>query len=136
MTRGVKHQVDQFITGLQSQFFPYGKVKEDGTRELVQLAVRPIQLWELVFPKEHMNTVLKTVGYPPVKDWKSKYMMALRLMLKAKPVPGNIDMSKVPMRPIQGICVGTELIGMREDKIWPEKGTDGTPNKYAGHEQL
>ena len=71
MTRGVKHGVDQFITQLQGKYLPFkwrmnkeGKLDHKG--EMIenghtQLQVRPIQLWEIVFPEEHKDIVLNTI---------------------------------------------------------------------------
>jgi len=59
MTRGIKHEVDRFIRDLQAQYFPYQfNQKEKG---YVQLAVRPIQLWELVFPEPSLPQMQKTL---------------------------------------------------------------------------
>ena len=135
ITRGIKEQVDKWIESLESQFLPYSKNKE-GEMIAAQFAVRPIQLWEFVFPKQHRDLILNTCGYPPVKDWKSKYMSVLRMMLKAKKVPDDIDMSKVGKLPLRGVCVGTELVGYRDDGTYEIMNADGNMNEYPEGETL
>lgn len=58
LTRGIKHDVDRFITELQGKYLPYKFQK--GEKGLVQFSVRPVQLWEMVFPEEHLQAVMKT----------------------------------------------------------------------------
>lgn len=124
MTRGIKHCVDWFIRDLQAQYFPYG---EPGN--YVQLSVRPVQLWEVVFPKEAFNEVCgtilnstenrKDIGLP---------MAALRKALGAKKLP-KLDFTKLPKRLIYKDFVATYPIGYRPDAIWKD-------GKLKGFEQL
>lgn len=61
--RGIKHEQDRFINELSTRYLPFPKYHDDkfplGTAH-VQLSVRPICLYELVFPEEHLNTVIAT----------------------------------------------------------------------------
>ena len=131
------------IAGIQAMFLTYGpkmkngKKHKKGVRNGAQVAVRPIQLWEIVFPKEHMNMMLKTIGYPPCNDWRNIYFAGLRKMLKADKIPSDIDMTKVSQHPLRGRqFAGFDPIGMRRDKIWPKLDAKGNPNMFAGYEQL
>lgn len=53
MTRGIKWAVDRFITQLQGKCFPMKLMKGGKSgKKVVEVAVRPIQLWEIVYPRE------------------------------------------------------------------------------------
>ena len=121
MTRGIKHELDQFITELQGKYLPM-KYRPNGEKELqdyfVQLAVRPIQLWEIVFPKEHLDLVLATClaqnsGETQHKKHQ-KYVWALRKMLGISEIPKYDNSKKMPIR-----CAGIELVGIGvKDDYW------------------
>jgi len=86
-TRGINHQVELWKNFMQAQMFTYQrenlKVCQCGiekekhpTKEckdfkpkiehnIVQGALRPIQLWEYVFPKEHKDMVLTSLNVEP-----------------------------------------------------------------------
>lgn len=92
ITRGIKHNVDQMITQLQGKYLPQrfqdpkdGKIKEG----FVQVGVRPIQLWEIVFPEESADLMINTLcnGNSVVNDNHKKAAFALRKMLGAKKIP-------------------------------------------------
>jgi len=63
-TKGVKKNVDDFINQLVGKWLPwkYRAKNEDKLEDTwLQLAVRPIQLWEIGFPKEHKDIVCSTI---------------------------------------------------------------------------
>jgi hypothetical protein len=69
----------------------------------VQVAMRPIQLWEVVFPKEHFNSVYNTIMQDQAdtpERWSKyqKYLTILRKALGAEKMP-EIDI-KAPVIPI------------------------------------
>mgnify|MGYP001592748804 CR=1 FL=1 len=70
-TRGQKGKVDDFISDLQAQYFPYRYSPHD-PMGFLQLGVRPLQLWELAFPEEHLQEVLATLNGSPFnpKDYR------------------------------------------------------------------
>ena len=90
--RGIKHEVDRAITELQGKKLPW---KFQGQDSLIDLAVRPIQLYEFVFPKEHLQTVMRSLFIsltnPEGKiNWNPKHTKYLKIMQKAmgaKPFP-------------------------------------------------
>lgn len=136
LTRGIKDQVDIFIRDLQAQFLQYGA----DPNFKVQLQVRPIQFWEIVFPENNLATMIKTFGgLPPSSknDWKQKYFSLLRKTLKAKPIP-KIDLTNASSLLVQRNCVGIELIGIREDQKWKagDKGMEGFENICTGYERI
>ena|SRR3990167_6790946 len=63
LTRGVKHEIDKFITELQGKYVPYRYPDKDKNLvdKVLQLGVRPIQLWELTFPEDQKDIILTTV---------------------------------------------------------------------------
>ena len=68
ISRGIKHERDLFVTTLQSQFWPWKRTnlktgKEEMT--LVQGSLRPVELWEYVFPEEHLPQVMAMTQMAP-----------------------------------------------------------------------
>ena len=123
MTRGIKHEIERFINDLQAQYYPYKAGKE---KYFVQLAVRPIQLWELAFPKDALFNVMNTV-FPNGTNVRWQFKMPLnsmRLALGAKKVP------KLKPEEMKRIVYFNNIavypIGIREDK----------KNKLDAHEEL
>ena len=142
VTRGVQHQVDQWHTWMQSQMFPW-RVKDPktGNEEVfgAQGALRPIQLWEYVFPEEHLQEVLTMLNLQNGNKghwgngWaKNKLAQAaLRKVLGAEPVPNMPASPK--FRFIYREGVGIEPIGIKKDAnnetIWQ------TPQQKAEKEK-
>jgi len=64
ITRGIKHDVDRFVKEMTSKYLPY-TWRDPKTKKLekgvVQVAMRPVQFWEVVFPKEHRDVILNTL---------------------------------------------------------------------------
>ena len=115
MTRGIKHDVDRFINDLQAQYFSYPTHDKNNSYN-VQLAVRPVQFWELVFPKEHLQEVQKMIWVKnPEERNELKYAMkVLRKILKAKKAP-EFD-ENTPQRLLYNFNVAIYPVGIREDK--------------------
>lgn len=122
--------------------FPYPTKK--GMRS-VQAAMRPIQLWEMIFPKENLKDVLKMLHYEGNRKDVGLQFTALRKVLGAKKLP-KFDYSKLKtlnyvnhkgnIFPVEGRfddllrTVAVYPIGYRPDKgIW-EGG------EYEGGEKL
>ena len=120
MTRGIKHDVDQFITQLQGRYLPWAaKLKGDKKKKTYQLqtSVRPLQLWEIAFPKEQMDIMCASIlpdAMPEARPQYKKFCLPLRMALKAKKIPKNLDRSKkFPIKIANMDVVG---IGYKEDK--------------------
>lgn len=120
-TRGIKQDVDRFIQDLQAQYFP---IEHSGKKALVQLAMRPIQLWEVVFPEPCLNEVIRTLDPEIQKNNKmpSIFTAGLRKSLGLKKAPDK-DLN-IPPRPLFKGWTQVELIGMKKD------------NYIDGNEQL
>ena len=124
MTRGIKHDVDRFVNDMQAQYFPYGK-----TGIWAQLSMRPIQLWEIVFPEEQLPVLVKTIGCDAeVTPGMSKYLALLRKPLKAKKLP-KMDLKDTPWRPLYKENVAMYPIGIKEDKRWTQELIDSAVKK-------
>jgi len=127
VTRGIKHDVDRFINDMQAMYLPYkvpkGKVKGNYH---VQLAMRPVQLWEVVFPEPALQTVLNTIWYEQQNERKAFKMPfgMMRKALKLEKVPA-ID-SKIPGRIVYKNNVSAYAIGVKKD----------VTNIEDGHEEL
>ena len=144
MTRGIKQNVDHYIADLQMRLLKH-KIIHKGKKvdARVQLGVRPIQLWEVVFPEDELQEVLAMTlgessnapGYNNtdmiVENWRNSI---IRKALMCKPLPKNFPISsKDPFLkacPVFRDSVSVHPIGIKEDKKWPE-GHD-----YAGTEML
>lgn len=79
ITRGILHDSERFIKELSSKYVPMIGMNN------MQIAVRPIQLWEVVFPEEDYDIVMSTLfhgvkdGLPPELD---KFRWLVNLMRK------------------------------------------------------
>ena len=118
-TQGIKPYVDSMMNDLQAQFFPWpmtdAKTGGDIPNQVVQGALRPIQLWMYVFPKESMDEVLNTFGIKPYKGEFNVKAALLRKALNAKKMP--IPNPDVPGRLIRTAGVTVIPIGIREDDV-------------------
>ena len=138
-TRGVKHEVDQFITELQGKYLPFkwrDLNKPDSKLEdcHVQLGVRPIQLWEIVFPEEQRDVVLATILQSkkgePEKTWHKKFIWAIRKILGSSvmPIPEYNNDKKMPIR-----CQGIELVGIGvKSDYWVDRNGNKVDKKEEG----
>lgn len=119
ITRGHKTWVDQWITELQGKYLPFDY---NGQKGMLQVIVRPIQLWEVGFPQEHRDLMLNTIFQGQKDfgrfqgDWKGMLgLAALRKALKAQDFkPYITDKGFLPLTR-QGMSVMG--IGEAEDKI-------------------
>ncbi|MHA1353750.1 MAG: hypothetical protein ACTSR1_01060 [Candidatus Heimdallarchaeota archaeon] len=94
---------------------------------MVQVAVRPIQLWEIVFPKEYKDLMLRSIlennqGKTQHKKHQ-KYITILRKILGIKKIP-KYDGESIERLPLYLNNVEKIGIGIKEDKNLPD-GTEG-----------
>ena len=121
MSCGIKYAQDQFVDSLHSNFLPYMAGKKS---TLVQVAVRPVNIYEIVFPKEHLGKVLKTfegAGDPRLNG----RMSFLRSVLRAKKIP-KLDLSKEQSLLVYQQFVRNYPIGIKEDGVWPAGEMEGS----------
>jgi len=104
MTRGILRQVEELKSLLQAQRFPWKRTNlKTGKEELmtVQGALRPIQLWEYVFPEECLDEVLGAMQIKgPIQRPEIKSMSwVLRKMLKLDQIPENESITVTGYKP-------------------------------------
>ena len=120
MTRGIKPDVDRFINDLMGKYLPFNY---KGAPSLVQIAVRPLQLWEIVFPREHKDIVLNTVlcgdGKTQHKKHK-KWITVLRKILGIQKIPEFKTDAVLPVYRANTEFIG---VGIKEDYNF-EDGTE------------
>ena len=118
LTRGIKDRVDRWVEDMSAQYFPYQSKKKFPEAKdnwgHVQLAMRPIQLWEVVFPKDHLQDVMNMCwDSNPEMIWKYKPgLMVFKTMLGAKSIP---KMEVKPRRIVRKQFVAPYPIGTKED---------------------
>ena len=131
ITRGVKDHVAKFIEQLAGQHLPM-KYRKPGDTALkdyyIEVAVRPIQFWEVVFPEEQKDIMLNSIfcdpSQPAVKGvgyqgktqhrWHDKYVWAIRKMLGCgvEPIPEYSTSHYIPFFKDSIEMVG---IGIKKD---------------------
>jgi len=113
LTRGIKNSVDQFITELQGKYLPYVFYKGKKLMKCqVQVSVRPIQLWEIVFPEEHKDVMLSTIlpeAHKGVTQHKkhNKFIWAIRKALGVEKLPDYKSDIQMPIT-----LANTEVVGI------------------------
>lgn len=118
LIRGIKQRVDELITQLQGVYLPF-KFRQKGEKELkqysTQLQVRPIQLFEVVFPEECRDVVLNSlvkgkVGEQCNHKKHEKFLWGLRKMLginKLKPYnTDNVLPQTAVVKDMDIMCIG------------------------------
>lgn len=111
--RGIKHDMDRFITQLQGVYLPF---KHKGEDKFVQTAVRPIRFYEIVFPEEFKDVMLTTClgtgkkGEPQHKRHK-KFVWMIRRML-GKGVEKIPDYKTDKCLPCKEVARSMEMIGI------------------------
>ncbi len=118
LTRGIDKQITELKHLLLAQRFPWvRKNLKTGQEELkmVQGALRPIQIWEYVFPEESLNDVL--VGMDVKKPIERKEIKniswAIRKMLKLEQIPilGDIKgTGYIPQGKVNGVKMPPSIV--------------------------
>jgi len=139
MTRGIKHLTEKFIDKLSKVMLPMYMQCEDLPEQtftsgaktsgapqpkmnMVQVAVRPVQLWEIVFPKEHEDLIAASIfskerGVTNQK-WLTKWFNLLRKLLHLEPIDWDYrDKIKIdlPTDWVEVIGIGKKYDKHRKD---------------------
>ena len=136
-TKGIKKDVDDFINQLTGKWLPFKwRVKKEDKMEdtFIQLSVRPIQLWEIGFPKDQKDIICTTIlgmdggkirgndGVKPTEykffNWLTKKMSTL---FGLKPI-GDYNTSQV--LPLHRGAVAVIGLGLKDDYMM-ETGVEG-----------
>ena len=131
ITRGKDNAIKEWIKHLSAKWFPYQYNNQNG---LLEGILRPVQLWEFGFPKEHKDLVFNTLfdGQPGAgthqSDWKGNLgLKAICKALNAQPLgEWNLSAGKMVMPSRAGMSVMG--IGYRKDKTNIHPAT-GVPNE-------
>ena len=121
LTRGIKQDVDLFVKFLETRTLRMPFKDKDGKDGVIPIqgALRPIQLWEYVFPENEKDVVLSTLRFdePIVPDTlKMKAgVKSLRMALGAKKIPDFKKTSKMFMP--DNLWVSIVPIGVKYDKL-------------------
>lgn|SRR3990167_1907621 len=121
--RGIKHELERFISALEAQWFYLDKKDEPGGKVLAQLHVRPIQLYEIVFPEPALKEVLMVVQPYPFLSKEAKWADWIRKLtalvgMELEPIPYSMnDLIKMqtPKRPIRKQDIDVVGIGIKRD---------------------
>jgi len=127
VTRGIKDRTDRWVNDCLARYYDYkcGEVAGKPIVGRLQLSMRPIQLYEVVFPEEHLNQVISDLqpygGYGLQEGFIKKLVSLLRRMLKLEDIPKGIlpNNTSVFSEGVDVFCVG-----MKKDKMIPVKRED------------
>lgn len=136
ITRGIKHQVDRFISELSAKYLKWRGMAEGDTEKkdyVVQVAVRPIQLYEVVFPREFRDHMLTTLlpnpadfgrnGFAEHQKKYKKFIWPLRKLLGAKPIPKDAQhLGPSGMIPLERSGVQCIVVGLKDDEVNEQTG--------------
>jgi len=115
IARGIKGELERWQNDLLAKYFPYKAKTASGgvVNTHIQLSVRPIQLFDIVYPKEVHKEVLRMV-HPYEKN---KLAGWLRRLMKLDPVKFKVDKFP-PGHPmaIHAPYVGVIAIGTKDDR--------------------
>jgi len=124
ITRGIKPDVDRFITQLQGKYLPF---KWRGQDKMIEVAVRPIQIWEIIFPEEHLDMMMNTIfsGADGTTQQKKhrKWITAIRKILGVEPLPKEYKKDKI--MPIYKENIEMIGVGIKKDKPLDDPPTEG-----------
>ena len=116
-TRGVKDVVDRYINDLLAVYFRWSETQRYKNDKVLQLQMRPIQLWDVVFPEEHTKRAMSIICPTHGWDERCKPMAAvLRKALRVAGMPKEYNFGKKDIRGIPSSAyVSVIPIGMKPD---------------------
>ena len=136
ITRGILDASTKFIRELSGKYVsvPFRNKKNEKIVNVpTPIHVRPIQLWEIVIPKESKDIVMTTL-FPTTTDSNNKgtrmIMNILKKFLPIKPVPKKWDNSKTML--VQGDGVERICLGIKDDVMMDFTGRNDNQMKSIG----
>lgn len=119
LTRGIKHDAERWANEMAAKYLPYKD--KNGADAMLQVSVRPIQLWEIVFPEEHTDTMLRTIGGHAKGKTQhkkhEKYINMIRMALGIEKAPDFA--AEGNFLPVYGENVEKVIVGVKKDKKFP-----------------
>ena len=123
LTRGILSATKQWENDLNAQYLPFEvleKGKNKPTKYLAQLAVRPVNLYEIVFPEESLQTVLGMVKPEMSKGVAGKFSGFIKMFSRM------LGLKKIPKYeqtvPPSGAGVSVIGLGLKKDQMnWVKK---------------
>ena len=123
--RGMEDRVNRFKNDALAQYYPYEYKK--GEMRRIQLSMRPIQLYEVVFPAPAVKDVIANLQ--PYSDLDAGMGFMMRKMLKLSPMKEEWKGLKITDEdvktkyPMYHDFVDKVCIGFKEDK-YDEDGVE------------
>ena len=112
MTRGNYYRVFRFVQDCLARYYKYEYMP--GKDGILQLSMRPMQLWESVFPDSALDDVLNFIW--PYNPAGAKTAALLRRWMQLEKIPA-MDASKNPHYPLVGArSVSVTGIGIKKDE--------------------
>ena len=126
ITRGIKHDVDRMINELSSQYLPF---TYKGQPCVIQTSVRPVQLWEIAFPEEHLPFMSRSLFQdspmrPEYKKKFGKWLFWIKKLIGLEDIPPYTNLTTDPILPIYKANVDRIGIGIKKDYRFAD-GTEG-----------
>lgn len=110
MTRGIQEDIDKWKMFMQSRWFdlPVITAKGEKTNFKFQSQLRPIEMWEWIFPEEQKDLALTTLKFdlpimPDTLKMKSG-ILAFRKMLGASKIP-KFETNSIMLMPTLNIHI-------------------------------
>ena len=114
--RGAYDRLNRYVNDLQAQYFMFDHHK-DAPKGLLQFAVRPIQLYEFVFPEEHLKDVMEMIMPRQGGKGEKLMKMAFNKMLGCENIDHMFkDLTPTTKRYLYGEHVDKLLLGVRRDE--------------------
>ena len=110
--------LNRWVEDLSHKYLPYEYLP--GVKGHIQLAVRPVQLFEIAFPEPQLQKVLNIVN-PTIDDYSGKYKWLYNII---KSIAKMLGLKKLPkgMKPIvdadtvKDWMMGVHLVGIKKDE--------------------
>jgi len=130
LTRGILSATKQWENDLAAQYLPF-EVLENGkdkpTPYLAQLQVRPVNLYEIVFPEEALQEALGLVKPEIGKGVSGKFSKFISMFTKMMGLKKIPDYKKNIIPPGDGVSVIG--LGLKKDKMnWKKKKVKNAGN--------
>jgi len=118
LVKGIKDHQDRWVNDLLAKHLPYKNknLPQVSGGYLCQLAVRPVMLYEIGFPEDQLDEVLKTVRPSGYKNtFMEKAIHMIGKLLGLKPIP-KFTADDGVFR-VRNEAVGVIGVGLKKDRF-------------------